>query len=78
MMRIENQVFLKNDLENMLHGLDMANAPIDDMRRPEGALYRLGFHDALRAVAAAIGGELASSGPRVRVIERQMIDGGNR
>jgi len=74
MLRIESRVFLKHDLENLLQGLDMANAAVDDMRRPEGAIYRAGFHDALGAVAAAIGVELAS-GPRVRVIEPLRIEG---
>ena len=75
MLRIESQVFLKHDLENLLAGLDMANEAIEDLRRPEAAIYRAGFHDALQAVAAAIGGELISSGVRVRVIGYQMIEG---
>ena len=73
--RIVSEVWLRADLENLLAGLDMANAAIDDMRRPEGAIYRAGFHDALQAVAAAIGGELISSGVRVRVIGYQTIEG---
>ena len=74
MLRIESQVFLKHDLENLLAGLDKANAAIEDLRRPEAAIYRAGFRDALGAVAAAIGGQL-TTGPRVRVIEPLRIEG---
>lgn len=76
--RVQSEVWLRADIENILQGLDIASAAIDDMRRPEGGIYRVGFHDALQAVAAAIGGELKDAGVRVRVIEPKMIEGGDR
>lgn len=73
MLTPKSQFYFIADLENILRGLDIASAATGDTR-PEGATYRAGFHDALSAVAAAIGGRLIS-GDRVRVIEPLRIEG---
>ena len=52
--RIRSEVFLREDIQNILTAIDQANAALAvHLPIAEVAIYRMGFAAALRAVAAA-------------------------
>ena len=51
---IQSEVFLKQDIAHILHGIDRANADLaTNLPVAEVAIYRAGFLAAIEAVAAA-------------------------
>jgi hypothetical protein len=53
-LRIESEVYLKRDIENILQAIDRANACLaKNLPIAEVAIYRAGFLSAMQAVAAA-------------------------
>lgn len=52
--RIQSEVFLRQDIENILQAIDRANASLaKNLPVAEVAIYRAGFLSAMQAVAAA-------------------------
>lgn len=70
--RIQSEVFLREDIHNILTAIDQANAALA-VRLPlaEVAIYRMGFAAAMRAVAAAfdvvLESQLEALGTQVQV-----------
>ena len=60
-MRIQSEVFLKADIENILNSIDEAVADLAvNLPFQEVAIYRMGFAAAMQAVAKAFDIELRS------------------
>ncbi|NUQ38830.1 MAG: hypothetical protein HUU23_13750 [Caldilineales bacterium] len=73
------EFYARTDLKDLLEAIDAASgAVVDQMPLPQLSLYRRGFQDALRAVAAAVGVSLGSrAGQEFPVMDRyyQEIEG---
>jgi len=70
--RIVSEVFLRDDIENMLKAVDRANASLANypLLTEEVAIYRAGFIDAMQAVAAAFGISFVESRNEIQTWER--------
>jgi hypothetical protein len=69
--RLESEVFLRNDVENILRAINAANLGIaQHISDPSAAIYRAGFTDAVKAVAMALHIEIEVGGECGSVVER--------
>ena len=74
--RITSEVFLRDDVENILKAVDRANASlVNHLPMEEVAIYRAGFVAAMQAMAAAFDVSLEQHEPEFehsfRFVDRQ-------
>lgn len=76
----KSEFYFIADIENIVRALDGANASmaVSGLGNSEVAAYRAGFHDALAAVAVAVGGRLVSDHERPALFDCRVIESEGR